>query len=121
MWTSSSSLFRVALLASWTFLAGCGVAASSHPVAPAEHPAPAWTGSLLTEFDDSIDHEVLAASASTRPDGDQWFAPRAQSADVVARVRVISTTTQGVGPVQGYRLTLRVVGKPMAGAVHEGD
>lgn len=120
MW-SSSSLSRVAFLCSWALLAGCGVAVSPQPSTPAEPPAPAWTGSLLTEFDDTIDHQVLTSGSATRPDGDRWFAPRAQSADVVARVRVISTTTQGVGPVQGYRLTLRVVGKPLAGSVREGD
>lgn len=121
MRNSSSPMFPVTFLLALAVLAGCGVSASHQPATPADSPAPAWAGSLLAEFDDSIDHEALSSGSATRPDGDQWFGPRAQSADVVARVRVVSTTTQGVGPVQGYRLTLRVVGSPMAGPVSEGD
>jgi hypothetical protein len=76
---------------------------------------------LAQQFDDSIERETLTIGEPATPDGDLWFGPRAQSADYVARVRVITTTTEGVGLAQGYRLTLAVIGQPFGGARPPSD
>jgi len=119
--STSSQLLPLASLACLLALGACAASPPRAATAAVDSNSPQWTGSLHTEFADTIDQELLANGHASHPDYDAWFAPRAQSADVVARVKVISTTTQGVGPVQGYRLTLQVLGPPLAGAVSPGD
>jgi hypothetical protein len=82
---------------------------------------PSWTGVFAREFDDNIERIALHAGLAPPPHSDVWFGPRAQAADHVLRVRVVTTTTQGVGARQGYRLTLRVVGQPLGGPAPPSD
>jgi hypothetical protein len=110
------SSLNIFLVVSALFVGGCQVqGASPRPASPSPVPLPVWSGSLAQQFDDSIERETLSIGEPATPEGDLWFGPRAQSADYVARVKVITTTTEGVGPAQGYRLTLRVIGQPFGG------
>ena len=108
--TVSSTLALVALVS-----CGCASSTSARAVpSPSRAPLPAWHGALAQEFDDAIEAEALEADQVR--DHDAWVGPRTQAADHVLRVVVVSTTTQGVGHHQGYRLTLRVIGAPLSGS-----
>jgi hypothetical protein len=74
---------------------------------------------MAQTFDDTIAPEALRGSGAAEDDA--WVGPRTQAADHVLRVKVISTTTQGVGHRQGYLLTVRVLGAPLAGAAPPSD
>jgi hypothetical protein len=103
-------------LALASLLAACSTPASlPAPAAPPSAPLPVWNGAMARVFDDTIDREALDHGTVSQSE-DAWIGPRTQAADHVVRVRVVTTTTQGVGPSQGYRLTLRVVGAPLAGS-----
>ncbi len=122
-----SSSFLPALL--FASLAACGPLTMGcdatqdgpEPNMPSPAPLPVWQGALAHQFDDSIETEWLNTGATSSPDADRLFGLRAQAADYLLRVKVISTTTQGVGNMQGYRLTLRVIGQPFGGARPPSD
>ena len=84
-----------------SLLAACSTPASLPALAaPSAHPLPAWDGAMARVFDDTIDREALDHGTVSQSE-DAWIGPRTQAADHVVRVRVITTTTQGGGPVAG--------------------
>jgi hypothetical protein len=105
------------LLAAASLGSGCEPKqpATAAPRFAANAGRPPWKGALARQFDDTLEPHWLTSGTSAGPSSDLWFGSRTQAADYVLRVQVVSTTTRGVGPAQGYLLTLRVMGAPLAG------
>jgi hypothetical protein len=116
MRTIPAPVYLIASLALASLTAACATpAALPGPAAPPAAALPSWDGAMARVFDDTIDREALDHGTVSQSE-DAWMGPRTQAADQVVRVRVITTTTQGVGPSQGYRLTLRAIGPQLAGS-----
>ncbi len=118
MGTAASTHVYGSLCAVALAMTACG-ASPQHvaPPLPPAHSLPVWNGDLAAAFDDSIERVALDAAVASAPESDAWFGPRAQGAECVAKVKVVSTTTVGLGTRQSYLLTLRVIGQPLVGAL----
>lgn len=122
MGTAAFQFLSGGLIAASLSLTAC--AAAPGRVAPPPTPVeslPTWVGDFTNAFDDSIERLALDSSGALSPDSDQWFGPRAQGADCIAKVKVVSTTTVGLGERQSYLLTLRALERPLAGALPGHD
>jgi hypothetical protein len=87
--------------------AGCG------PDEPAKSAStaglPRWEGHALQVFDDNIEPAAVGLSLDgPGPRGDAHLRERAQTADVVARVKVMTVTVDSAGEQQTYHLGVRV-------------
>lgn len=118
MGTAAALFLHGGLCAAAVLLTACGAGPQRlAPPLPPAHTLPVWNGDLAAAFDDSVDRTALDAAGASAPESDAWFGPRAQGADCVAKVKVVSTTTVGLGERQSYLLTLRIVGQPLAGTL----
>jgi hypothetical protein len=73
-----------------------------------------WTGTLRGLFDDSIHPAAVGLSLEGEPPQEDRLLPsRARAADVVARMRVSTVTSDSVGAKQTYYLTLQVGQPPL--------
>jgi hypothetical protein len=100
--------------------AGCG------PDQPARSGAstlalPRWEGHAAEVFDDNIDPAAVGLSLEgPTPRADAHLRERAQTADVVARVRVQTVTVDSAGERQTYHLGIQV-GVPTLAAARVND
>jgi hypothetical protein len=70
---------------------------------------PRWEGRALQVFDDNIDPAAVGLSLDgPSPRSDAHLRERAQTADVVARVRVQTVTVDSAGEQQTYHLGIQV-------------
>jgi hypothetical protein len=70
---------------------------------------PRWEGHAREVFDDNIDPSAVGLSMDgPSPRNDAHLRERAQTADVVARVRVQTVTVDSVGEQQTYHLGIQV-------------
>src|SRR5580658_9425561 len=75
---------------------------------------PPWEGHSREVFDDNIDPAAVGLSLDgPSPRADSHLRERAQTADVVARVRVQTVTVGSSGEVQTYHLGIQVVAPPL--------
>jgi hypothetical protein len=88
---------------------GCGV--PDHPAKAASGSGlPPWDDHARQVFDDNIDAAAVGLSmeGGMSPRADAFLRERAQTADVVARVRVQTVTVDSAGEQQTYHLGLQV-------------
>jgi hypothetical protein len=98
-------LFVAAALVS---VVGCADSARG-PVAPASAGLPLWDGPSQELFGDNIDPAAVGLSMEgPSPRADPYLRARAQTADVVARVRVNTVTADAVGDDVTYHLGIQV-------------
>src|SRR5262245_6633724 len=90
-------------------LAGAGCE-PSQPAKPAIVAGlPRWEGHATEVFDDNIDSAAVGLSMDgPSPRADAHLRERAQTADVVARVRVQTVTVDSVGEQKTYHLAIQV-------------
>jgi hypothetical protein len=70
---------------------------------------PLWQGHAVELFDDNIDPTAVGMSMEgPSPRSDRFLRERAQTADVVARVKVSTVTVETVGDESRYRLGVTV-------------
>jgi hypothetical protein len=70
---------------------------------------PLWAGRPTQVFDDNIDPQALGLTMEgTSPRADPFLRERAQTAEVVARVRVQTVTSESVGDNITYHLGVQV-------------
>jgi hypothetical protein len=70
---------------------------------------PLWQGHATELFDDNIDPAAVGLSMDgPSPRSDRFLRERAQTADVVARVRISTVTVETVGEESRYRLGVQV-------------
>lgn len=90
---------------------GCGAAS---PGAQDASGLPTWEGDAQTVFSDDIEPEAVGLSLEPgRPRIDAKLRHRAQTADVVARVRVQTVTLRTVGDKVTYHLGIQVGQPPL--------
>jgi hypothetical protein len=90
----------------------CGAAPTRAPVP--QSPAPAYDAQAARLFDDRIDGNAVGlADVTDNPRADPTFRARAQNADLIARVRVMTVTTDLVGGKPHYRVALGFVAPPL--------
>lgn len=78
---------------------------------------PRWDGHSQDVFDDNIDPDAVGLSLEgPSPRSDAHLRERAQTADVVARVRVQTVTVGSAGDQQTYHLGIQVGVPPLAEA-----
>jgi len=107
----ASQLCLFALLAIGA--AGCGGGASSATPKVAQR-YPAYDEQAAQLFDDHIDGSAVGlADIAGNPRADPVFRARTQSAELVARVRVLTVTTDLVGGKPLYRVNLGFVAPPL--------
>ncbi|WP_437877348.1 cobalamin ABC transporter substrate-binding protein [Sorangium sp. So ce513] len=76
---------------------------------------PIWEGHALEVFDDNIEPAAVGFSLEgPSPRSDRFLRERAQTADVVARVRVSTVTVDMVGERSTYHLGVQVIDPPLA-------
>jgi len=102
---------KLRALTALTLGLGLGLAACE-PSQPAGGPASgalAWEGHAQEVFDDNIDPAAVGLSLDgPSPRSDRHLRERAQTADVVARVRVQTVTVDSVGDQKTYHLGVQV-------------
>ncbi|AGP34398.1 hypothetical protein [Sorangium cellulosum] len=77
--------------------------------------APAWEGHARDVFDDNIEPAAVGFSLDgPSPRSDPFLRERAQTADVVARVRVSTVTVDSIGDQSTYHLGIQVGYPPLA-------
>jgi hypothetical protein len=104
----ASQLCLIALLA-----AACGGAPTSAPPKVAQQ-YPSYDEQAARLFDDHIDGNAVGlADIADNPRADPIFRARTQSAELVARVRVLTVTTDLVGGKPLYRVNLGFVAPPL--------
>ena len=104
----------LAVLAGAGGAAGCGPAQQETPEVPADRAGLlAWDGHQHEVFDDNIDPAAvgLTLDGSPSPRSDRFLRERAQTAEVVARVRVNTVTVDKIGEETSYLLAV-LVGYP---------
>jgi hypothetical protein len=70
---------------------------------------PLWQGQVVELFDDNIDPTAVGMSMEgPSPRSDRFLRERAQTADVVARLKVNTVTVETVGEDSRYRLGVQV-------------
>ena len=90
----------------------CGGA--SPPAAAPPLPPPAYDAQAARLFDDRIDGNAVGlADITDNPRSDPTFRARTQSADLVARVRVLTVTTDLIGGKPLYHVALGFVAPPL--------
>ena len=95
------------LFAGWA-APGCG---QSRDPRMAYHSSglPLWQGHAVELFDDNIDPTAVGMSMEgPSPRSDRFLRERAQTADVVARMKVNTVTVETVGEESRYRLNVQV-------------
>lgn len=106
---------RSVLLAAGLLFAGAAVGCGSGKSSKLAYGAsglPLWEGSAVQLFDDGIDAAAVGLSMEgPSPRFDRFLRERAQTADVVARVKVVTVTVETLGDEQRYRLGVQV-GQP---------
>ncbi|WP_437637096.1 cobalamin ABC transporter substrate-binding protein [Sorangium sp. So ce854] len=76
---------------------------------------PTWEGHAPEVFDDNIEPAAVGFSLDgPSPRSDRFLRERAQTADVVARVRVSTVTVDTVGEQSTYHLAVQVIDAPLA-------
>jgi hypothetical protein len=98
-------------------LAGAGCAGQEQPAnAPAGAGFPPWDEHARQVFDDNIDPEAVGLSMErgTSARADPRLRERAQTADVVARVKVQTVTVDSAGDQHTYHLGILVGTPPLA-------
>lgn len=106
----------LALLAAVGPAAGCA-AAQDRGATPADPLAGLrpWEGHDRDVFDDNIDPAAVGFSLDgPSPRADRFLRERAQTADVVARVRVSTVTVESIGEQSTYHLGIQVGYPPLA-------
>ena len=89
--------------------AGCGSPDDPPPNTAKAGALPLWEGHAQQVFDDNIDAAALGLTMeSASPRADRFLRERAQTAEIVARVRVQTVTSESVGQNTSYRLGLQV-------------
>lgn len=90
-------------------ISGCG-AAQDPPVVPVDQAGlHAWDGHERDVFDDNIDPAAVGLTfEGPSPRSDRFLRERAQTADVVARVRVNTVTVDSIGEETSYQLGIQV-------------
>jgi hypothetical protein len=103
-----SSTRRAALLALGLAVAACGPSQPGQTGASAAG-LPKWEARSREVFDDNIDPAAVGLSMEgVSPRSDRFLRERAQTADVVARVRVQTVTVDSVGDQSTYHLGIQV-------------
>lgn len=74
-----------------------------------------WEGRLAELFDDRIDRLSLDTGKPTSPRSDELLKHRAQAADLILRVRVVSVTTDRMAGLAVHHLLVEPAGEPVAG------
>jgi hypothetical protein len=96
-------------LAASLSLAGAGCEPSQPGKMPPGTLLPRWEGHARELFDDNIDPAAVGLSMEgPSPRSDPFLRERAQTADVVARVRVQTVTVDSVGDQRTYHLGIQV-------------
>lgn len=111
MLSRAPSLLRAAALLLAVGLAagvtGCEELPS--PTVPAAASAPRWEGHARELFDDTIDPAAVGLSMEgPSPRSDPFLRERAQTSDVVSRVRIQTVTVDSVGDQVTYHLGIQV-------------
>jgi hypothetical protein len=76
---------------------------------PGNGALPRWEGHAVDLFDDTIDPAAVGLTMEgPSPRSDPHLRERAQTADVVARVRVQTVTVDSIGDAQTYHLGIQV-------------
>jgi hypothetical protein len=89
-------------------MVGCE-AAPSPVVPPAAATLPRWEGHAQQLFDDNIDPAAVGLSLEgPSPRSDPFLRERAQTGDVVSRVRVQTVTVDSVGDQVTYHLSIQI-------------
>lgn len=89
-------------------VAGCGPSRNPNMTYHASG-LPLWQGTAADLFDDNIDPAAVGLSMEgPSPRSDRFLRARAQTADVVARVRVNTVTVDSVGDDTTYHLGVQV-------------
>jgi hypothetical protein len=87
--------------------AGCGPSVPAKPAVAAG--LVKWEGRAQQIFDDNIDPAAVGLTMEgPSPRADAFLRERAQTADVVARVRVQTVTVDSIGEQQTYHLNIQV-------------
>jgi hypothetical protein len=118
-WTEPLMILRVAktLAVPLALLAGvlatAVVTAGCDPAEPAKNAStlalPHWEGHAREVFDDVIDPAAVGLTLEgPSPRQDAHLRERAQTADVVARVRIQTVTVDSVGELQTYHIGIQV-------------
>lgn len=109
--TSLMSAFCIALAAP---LAGCGPSQDASSAAGVAG-LPRWEGRARELFDDAIEPAAVGLSMEgPSPRADPFLRERAQTAEVVAEVRVTTFTVDSIGDDKTYHLGVRVGVPPLA-------
>jgi hypothetical protein len=97
-------------------LSGCsqGVAQQPRSVVTQAQLAP-WSGRDSVLFDDRIDRLSLDTGNPTAPASDEFLRQRAQAADNILRVKVLSLTTDQVAQSSVHHLLVAPEGEAVAG------
>jgi hypothetical protein len=86
-----------------------GACEPSQPAREGSAGLPKWEGRAREVFDDNIDPAAVGLSLDgPSPRSDAHLRERAQTADVVARVRVQTVTVDSIGEAQTYHLGIQV-------------
>ncbi len=120
--TVASWIARVRVVASITYLASltslAATASGCGPSKPAERPLGAYSGHVVALFDDGIEPAAVSVTGEKRayqPKYDPLFLERAQTADGVLRVRVVTVVSKKEERGTSFVLKLRTE-KKLAGA-----
>jgi hypothetical protein len=105
-------LASVLLAASALAVQGCGPGQDAQSASAGESLAP-WLGHDREVFDDGIDPVAVGLSMDTSPRADPFLRERAQTADVVARVKVTTVTVDTVGDDSTVHLGILVGNPPL--------
>jgi hypothetical protein len=100
----------LALVALGAFAPGLGGCEEGPPAKSAASPGlPRWEGPSRAVFDDAIDPAAVGLSLDgPSPRSDGHLRERAQTADVVARIKVQTVTVDTAGEQQTYHLGIQV-------------
>lgn len=112
--TLSSVLLAVALGAG-AGAAGCGPARPAEDSGEPRERLPAWDEHAREVFDDNIDPAAVGLTLEgPSPRSDRYLRERAQTAEVVARVRVSTVTVDSIGDESTYHLGIQIGYPPLA-------
>lgn len=114
----ASWIARVRVAASIASLACLTAASGCSPSKPAERPLSAYSGHVVALFDDGIEPAAVSVTGEKRayqPKYDPLFLERAQTADGVLRVRVVTVVSKKEERGTSFVLKLRTE-KKLAGA-----
>src|SRR5688500_855140 len=102
----------IVVAAALLFGAGCSSTPAARGLVDATSGMPLWVGHAQKVFDDDIDPNALGLSMDGRsPRSDPFLRERAQTAEIVARVKVQTVTADSVGDSTTFHITM-LVGVP---------